>query len=260
MPEEHVEFPDIADPDALWEALLGSIFGPASLVVFLFLAIKWALAWYEAAQSTIRLGRSARSAMVRLFARLSATPAGYRRIGILMTTAMILLQACWLGLAFMVGSVLSMSVGLAPGGDADLSKVSVGEFLGMLHYDWVSGGYVGLCVIAMIFAYRGARTRDKHTGLATALALPALPFALFGTLGTTLILLDYFELVDVYSNVFATGEVLLSLVIGATAFAYYGACVAALNSPSLVAHYWRQSPLKRHIRLSSPGSWSASTT
>lgn len=83
------------------------------------------------------------------------------------------------------------------------------------------------------------------------MALPIAPFALFGTLGTALILLDYFSLVDVYSNVFTTGQLLLALTIGATAFAYYGACVAALNAPILVARYWRQTPLNRDIPLSS---------
>lgn len=156
-----MEFPNVPDPDALWEALLGSIFGPASLVVFLFLAIRWALAWYETAQSAIQIGRSARSAMVRLFTRLSATPTGYRRTGILMTITMVLLQACWLGLASIVGSVLSVSVGLAPGDEVDLSRIGVGEFLRLLHYDWISGGYVGLCTIALIYAYRTAQARDK---------------------------------------------------------------------------------------------------
>ncbi|MFD5094999.1 hypothetical protein ACFWMR_30665 [Amycolatopsis thailandensis] len=242
-----MEFPDIPDPDAAWEALLKSIFGPASIVVFLFLAIKWALAWYEAAQSAIKIGRSARSVMVRVFARLSATPAGNRWTGIVMTAAMLALQACWLALAFMVGSVLSMGVGLSAGGEVDISKISLGEFLGMLHYDWLSGGYTGLCLLALIHSYRTVRTRDKNNGLATVLALPAIPFALFGTLGAALILVDYLALVNVYSNVFTTGQVVLAFVIGATAIAYYGACVAALNAPILIARFWRQASRERDV-------------
>jgi hypothetical protein len=225
--------PTIPDPDGLLESLLGAIFGPASFVVVLYLTIKAITAWYGTAQKAIEFGRSAHAFATHHLDRISRHPRGYRVLGVTMTVAMVFLQLVWGYLVFVVGNVLSRVAGLSP--DVDLSTLTVRQFIAGLTWDWISGAYVLLCAALLLRAFRN---RDHNGTIATLLALPAYPVALFGTLGATLILLDHLGVANVYSNVFTTGQVVLAYAIGAVAISYIFATRAALLTPALLAGYW----------------------
>ncbi|UQS26061.1 hypothetical protein L1857_26230 [Amycolatopsis thermalba] len=78
------------------------------------------------------------------------------------------------------------------------------------------------------------------------LALPVLPFALFGTLGGAMILVDYLGYLDIYANTFTKDQVVMVFVFGALSISYILACRAALRVPQIVVSFWRQPP--RHAR------------
>ena len=236
-------FPDILEPDDLVESLLTAVFGPASVVIFLYLAVKAVVAWYEAALTAIELGTSAHRFAVRHFLRISRYPRGYRAVGVALSVAMVLIQVLWAYLAYVAGNVISRVAGVSK--DVDLSRLTVDQFISSLSWDWVSTGYVVLCAAALVHAYWHPWYR--HNGpVATVLSLPAYPIALFGTLGATMVLLDYLGVADVYGNHFTKGEVILAYATGAMSIAYILATRAALNTPGLVTNYWtRSASIKR---------------
>lgn len=236
-------FPEIPEPFDVLESLLTEFFGPASVVVFLSLAVAAVVAWYEAALTAIKLGKVGHSWAVRLFMRISQHSRGYRAVGVVLSAAVVLIQALWAYLAYVAGNVISRVAGVSE--DVDLSKLTVDQFVRSLSWDWVSTGYVVLCAAALVHAYRYPRYRRNRT-VATVLSLPAYPIALFGTLGATWVLLDHLGVGDVYGNHFTKGEVILAYAMGATSIAYIIATRAALNTPGLVANYWTRSASVRH--------------
>ncbi|MGH3940191.1 MAG: hypothetical protein ACRDTG_16475 [Pseudonocardiaceae bacterium] len=231
-------FPEIPEPDDLLEWLLTEIFGPASVVVFLYLMVTAVAAWYKAAVTAIKLGKVGHSSAVRLFMRISQHSRGYRAVGVALSVAVVLIQVMWAYLAYVAGNAISRVAGVSE--DVDLSRLTVDQFVRSLNWDWVSTGYVLLCAAALVHTYRYPRYRRNRT-VATILSLPAYPIALFGTLGATWIMLDYLGMGNMYSNNFTKGEVILAYAMGATSIAYIIATRAALNTPGLVANYWTRS-------------------
>ncbi|MEU8779176.1 hypothetical protein [Streptomyces sp. NPDC048606] len=108
--------PDPAKPDDLVEAFLVSVFGGDSLVLYVFVLVSWALAWYALAASAHRRARG-------LYERVARTPAAVRSEAAIRTVVTALVQTLYLALSYFIAGHLNHTFRESHGpADVDLTR------------------------------------------------------------------------------------------------------------------------------------------
>jgi hypothetical protein len=95
--------PDPAKPDDIVEAIVASVFGPHSLVLYVFVVVTWLLAWYTLVKAAHRRTRDA-------YARASAVPGVQRVRATLYSLVTPLVQAVYLALSYFIAAHLEPAI------------------------------------------------------------------------------------------------------------------------------------------------------
>ncbi|WP_320067660.1 hypothetical protein [Micromonospora sp. RTGN7] len=107
--------PDPPQPDDMYKAVLETIFGPDSWVLYVFVFAFWILAWYQWMKSMHVGARSA-------YTRVSGIPAAARVGAAFWAFVTPIVQAAYLALSYFIGSHLNKSVSESEGpGDVDVA-------------------------------------------------------------------------------------------------------------------------------------------
>lgn len=251
-----MDLANLPAPDDLIKSALIRQFGPDAIVVILFSVAAFLKAWLDLGKSSIKLGRLSISAAGSAYTAASRLrPVTFAQGGIV-TVVLLTLQSVWLWSAVRVGNDLSyLYTGqwAGPAGwsthSADITLPRLNDLMSYTSADWISAGYVLVCIAALGASYRtafGRRPSNKSRIVRWVVALPVMvPW------GSSVAVWCAWELVvaggNGLVNLLTSGESHLTipdlgwlLVMSLIAPIYIIAANMALDSVDTVSRVWSQ--------------------
>jgi hypothetical protein len=235
---------ELLKPDDILENFLKYLFGSSSVIVTVFLIVKFLLDWWAFGTSTVRQTRRGIQATTTAYTRL-------RRIGpvqvlfaVVVSIAVLAIQAVWLASSYVVGNGVALFVLNRPVHDGP----HWGEFIASMRWDLVSITYVVLAVLALLIQYRRGGSADDGNPARTLIMLPLTViggFAAFAALlsGLMWALLTWkpdpnIELTPAWTAQFGlqTGS------IAGIALAYALSTAVIMRTPEMMRRAWQKPP------------------
>ncbi|WP_156077583.1 hypothetical protein [Saccharothrix sp. NRRL B-16314] len=226
---------DIPNPDDLVEEFVKTIFGPAALITIAFLALKSAWSWYELAKSGVKVTKATLRAASHVSNRLRTVTAVAISAAVVISLTLVMLQALWLWIAYLIGNALSYLVfGPIPDEGPEWDKV-----MASLRWDEVSTGYVVASILGFFIMYVAAFKGREASWVPTLLSFPAILWGFFCAIGSALALLlaTLHRISDGKFEVDPAGKAMMLMAL--MALIQIVACYSVMGSPSLMVRIWR---------------------
>jgi hypothetical protein len=226
---------DIENPDDLLKGLLRWMFGPSAAITVTFIVVNAAWSWYGTYKDVRDGVRFARTTYETARRNLRRMPAVAIVLGVITSAVLLVLQATWLWISFIVGNAISYLFT----GDVPRDGPKWGTVISSLHWDGITTVYVTASVVAIVasyvLAYKGIETRRVAMFIAAPAIFWLVPTALLSALA--LVVAGLHWLSDDVFQVDATGKSAMLLVVLAVAHIF--ACFSVMNTPRLMFKIWQ---------------------